>query len=658
MNIFEKLKTFFIGGARNLNDKRLFYNLSLIAVFAWVGLGADGLSSSSYGPQEAFYALQGHPYLGILIGIATAITVMVIGTSYSQIVELFPMGGGGYIVASKLLSPNVGMVSGCALLIDYVLTIVVSVSSGADAVFSFLPAEWYPYRLSFAVALLFVLIILNLRGVKESVLILAPIFIVFVITHIFAILYALITHMGDMSGVVRATAADINITRSQIGLIGLAVLLLKAYSMGAGTYTGIEAVSNSMSILRDPKVKTAKTTMNYMMISLSICAMGLMVAYALYRVNFQEGKTLNAVLYETMTANWGKGLSGSFVLIIMISEAALLFVAAQTGFLGGPRVLANMANDRWFPTRFNMLSDRFVTQNGVILMGGASLILMLLTKGSVRLLVVFYSINVFITFVLSQLGMIKHWWNSRRKLKGWFKKYLINLIGFVMTVFILLSIIIIKFHQGGWITLCITTLLVLLAFGIKKHYLNTKKLLHRLNDLVSVVNATIEKAGNKIKKPRIKYNTKDKTAVLLVNGFNGLGLHTLFNIFKLFGDVYKNFIFVSIGVVDAANFKGTEEFEKLQNDIKKDLDKYVKYINASGYHAEGIQAMGTDVIAEIDKIAPEVLKKYPKSIFFGGQLVFPKEVIIARWLHNYTVFAIQKQLYYKGIPFIILPIRV
>src|SRR3989338_2810724 len=173
---FRKIKDVLIGKARDLQDPQLFHKISLIAFFAWVGLGSDGLSSSCYGPEEAFLALGTHFSLGIFVALITAITILVISSSYSQIIELFPHGGGGYLVASKLLSPSVGMVSGCALLIDYVLTITISIASGADALFSFLPPAWQPYKIYFAVFGVVILMIMNMRGVKESVIPLVPVF--------------------------------------------------------------------------------------------------------------------------------------------------------------------------------------------------------------------------------------------------------------------------------------------------------------------------------------------------------------------------------------------------------------------------------------------------------------------------------------------------
>lgn len=661
MPVLRRIKNLVIGGSRNPQDSGIFHKISLIAFFAWIGLGADGLSSSCYGPQEAFLALNGHIYLSIFVVLATVLTIFIISSSYSQIVELFPHGGGGYLVASKLLSPTVGMVSGCALLIDYVLTITVSVASGADAIFSLLPMQWHSYRLIFAIIVLLVLTLLNMRGVKESILFLMPIFLTFVLTHIFIIIYAFSKQMPALSGVIVSTKSDMGNTVSQVGIFGMLFLIMRAYTMGAGTYTGIEAVSNGIPVLRDPKVQTAKHTMRYMAISLAFMVLGLMLAYVIYNVTPEAGKTLNAILFTRATQGWNSNLSHILILIALISEAALLFVAAQTGFIDGPRVLGNMAVDRWFPTRFSMLSDRLVTQNGVFIMSGLSLILMIMSRGSVRFLIVLYSINVFITFSLSQFGMVRHWWNYRKKVKKWFRRLSVNGIGLILTSLVLVSMIVFKFNEGGWITLLITGGLVVLAIAIRRHYHKTILLLHRLNSLVGAVESS---DGNILPEAEVhhgqppKFDTKAKTAVLVVNGFNGMGLHTLFGIMRLFGGAFKNFIFVEIGVVDAGNFKGAQELDNLEVNITCDVKRYVDFMHKNGFYAEGICNVGVDVVEEIDKASIGILKRFPNAVFFGGQLIFPKDSFVLRFLHNYTVFALQKRLYRQGVPFVILPIRV
>jgi amino acid transporter len=659
-SLTKRIKTLVFGGKHDIEDHSIFHKLSLIAFFAWVGLGADGLSSSCYGPEETFLALGTHLHLSVFVALMSGITVLVIATSYAQIIELFPTGGGGYLVASKLLSPAAGMVSGSALLIDYVLTITISVASGADAMFSFLPTALLGYKLPFAVAGVMLLTLMNLRGVKESVLPLVPIFLTFVVTHAFIIAYAVLSNAGHFGELVETTRAEVARSRTELGMGGMLFLLLRAYSMGAGTYTGIEAVSNGLPILRDPKVQTGKRTMRYMAVSLATVVMGLIVAYLLYGARPQEGKTLNAVLFDGMTRGWGPS-GTAFVLVTLISEAALLFIAAQAGFLDGPRVLSNMALDRWFPTKFSMLSDRLVTQKGILMMGGAALVTMVLTGGSVKYLVVLYSINVFITFFLSQLGMVRHWWQVRGRETHWEKKLVINGVGMTLTFFILASVIVLKFHDGGWITLLLTGGLIIVALLTKRHYRNTYQLLHRLDELVAVAESACPidaEAARSEQERGVKYDPQDKTAVLLVNGFNGLGLHTLFSVIRLFGGMFRNFVFVQVGVVDAGNFKGAEEVENMKRQVRNDLDRYVRYMRCHGYYAAGYASFGTDVVDEVERIMPEIQERFPNAILFGGQLVFPKATVLSNVFHNYTIFAVQRRFYSKGVPLVVLPIRV
>ncbi|MCE5186266.1 MAG: APC family permease [Planctomycetaceae bacterium] len=650
-SLASRAKELLIGEAKNPHDRMIFHHMSLIAFFAWVGLGTDGLSSSCYGPEEAFLALGGHTHLILFVALATIITVFLVSSSYSQIIELFPAGGGGYLVASKLLSPGMGMVSGCALLIDYVLTITLSVASGADAIFSFLPKEWISFKLGFAVFGLIVLTVMNLRGVKESVGPIIPIFLTFIVTHFIMIAYTVFGHLPELPAVLKSTQSEIISTHSQLGLWGMIFLIMKAYSMGAGTFTGIEAVSNGISILREPRVRTGKRTMHYMAYSLSITVVGLMIGYLLFGVQHVPGKTLNAALFETITQGWGKP-GVVFVLITLLSEAILLFVAAQTGFIDGPRVLSNMAMDRWFPAKFATLSDRLVTQNGILLMGGAALVLMVFAKGSVKFLVVLYSINVFVTFCMSQASMVKHWWQDRQP--GWIRKIILSGSGFALCLLILICVILMKFDEGGWITLLITGMLVIAAIYIKRHYNDTARQLKQLDRDMKIERfVTVDEAPVK----PVAYDPQSKTAVLLVNGFNGLGLHSLLYINRLFGKEFRNFVFLQVGVIDAGTFKDPDEIERFEEKTQREVELYAKFMQRQEAYAEAMSFTGLEVVHEILKRVPQIVQKYPNAVFFGGQIVFKNDSFWNRRLHNYTVFALQKTFYRQGIPFIILPIR-
>src|SRR5580693_7569482 len=220
MDIFNLAKDVFIGRARNLSDKKVFHSMSLVALLAWVGLGADGLSSSCYGPEAAFTALKGHTHLSLFVAAASILTIVIICLSYSQIIEVFPSGGGGYLVASKLLSPTVGVVSGCALIGDYILTIAISVASGTDALFSMLPVEWQVWKLKFSIGILIFLTFLNLRGAKESVVLWVPIFFVFIATYTFGIIWAIWAHFGDLPDIAHGTITDVKSDCAEVGLFG------------------------------------------------------------------------------------------------------------------------------------------------------------------------------------------------------------------------------------------------------------------------------------------------------------------------------------------------------------------------------------------------------------------------------------------------------
>jgi amino acid transporter len=659
--LLSRLKGIILGGAKDIKDPGVFHKLSLIAFFAWIGLGADGLSSANYGPEESFLSLGANGHLGLFVALATAITVIVISSSYSQIAELFPRGGGGYTVATKLLSPALGMISGCALLIDFVLTITISFASGADAIFSFLPVAWLRYKLLVAVLGVCLLMVMNLRGIRESVMPLVPIFLLFLVTHTFAVLYALLTHVHSIGDVAQTTIAQARGARSALGGFGVFLLLMRAYSMGAGTYTGIEAVSNGMSILREPRVQTAKKTMRYMAASLAFMAAGLMIGYLLFGVTKVPGRTLNATLMERIASGWG--IAGeAFVFFTLLSEAALLFVAAQAGFLGGPAVLSNMSLDRWLPGQFSLLSERLVIKNGILLLGGGSLVLMLATRGSVNFLVVLYAINVFITFCLSQAGMVRHWWKERGTVGAWKRKFLINGIGLLLTSFILVSQVALKFQTGGWITLLITGSLVAVAVTIRRFYHQAGRSLSRLDHLMATAAESdvralaVESRGKR--KPQPKLDQKGKTAVILVSGFNGTGLHTLFSIRRVFGDTFRNWFFIQAGIIDADRFKGAEDMEKLRRQVEEGLEKYVTFMRTEGYYAEGFAAIGTDVSDEICDLARRIFRKHPGAVFFGGQIVFPEESILTRLLFNHTAFAVQRRLHRDGIPFVIMPVPV
>ena len=650
----ERLKRLLLGAPRNIFDPRTYHNISLVALLAWVGLGADGLSSSAYGPDEAFRALGEHAYLAVGLTLATALTVFIISYAYSRTIEHFPYGGGGYVVASRLLGPQFGVISGSALLVDYILTISVSIAGGADQVFSVLPPEAARWKLMAEAVVIGILVVLNLRGVKESVTVLTPIFALFLLTHAVLIVGGIGSHLSVVPQVAGEVRTHFQSGLATLGLWGMLALFMRAYAMGGGTYTGIEAVSNGLSIMREPKIETGKKTMLYMAISLAATAGGIMLCYLLFHATPEPGKTMNAVLLDRFAGSWqlfGLPTGHLFVVLTLAAEAGLLFVAAQAGFIDGPRVMSNMALDSWLPHRFAQLSDRLTAQNGVLLIGAAALGTLFYTRGNITALVTMYSINVFLTFSLTQLGMSRFWIRKRKKLPDWKRSLLVHLIVLCLCASILTVVIIEKFAQGAWMTLVITSLLVAFCFWVRRHYERVKTSLKQLEE-------TIGEGTPHSAEPPPSLNRKLPTAVLLVGRYDGLGIHGLLSIEQLFPRHYKNFIFVSIGVIDAAAMKGVEEVEHIRERTEQNLRRYVALARSLGLAAESRMSVGIEVLDEAERVCAEISNEFPKAMFFANKLIFQEERWFQRLLHNETAYQLQRRLQFAGLHSMVLPVRV
>src|SRR6185295_7365900 len=559
---------------------------SLVAFLAWVGLGADGLSSSCYGPSEAFHHLGTHRHLAIFLAIATIFTVFVISACYSHIIEAFPSGGGGYLVASKLLGRPVGVISGCALVVDYILTVTVSIAAAGDALLGLAGPEWAAWKLPLETGAIVVLVLLNLRGVKESVTVLLPIFLLFLATHAVLIAGSIALHVSSLGTVAQdiATEVQADLASPSMGIFGTIGLLLYAYSLGAGTYTGIEAVSNSMPVMREPRVATAQRTMIYMATSLAVTAGGLMLAYLLLKLALPEGATItmNQLLSEKFVT--GLGISPwagrTFVLVTMLSEGALLVVAAQAGFIDGPRVLANMSHDSYVPHRFGSLSDRLAAHNGILLIGGAALLALWGTGGNITTLVSMYSINVFLTFSLSMIGMCRFWLKQKPSTPLRMRRLVLFGFGAVMCLCILGVTVYFKLFEGGLVTVGVTTLFVIVCFLIHWYYRAVSRSLEGLTSTLGAIEVNQE--------PNLLPPKPDlPTAIVLVGGYSGLGVHTLLGALQKVPGHFKNVIFISVGVVDSGNFKGADAVDDLRNYTSSSLQKYVDLARRMGLPSRG-----------------------------------------------------------------------
>jgi amino acid transporter len=637
----KKIEELIFGKAKDPNDPSVHHGLRLVAFLAWVGLGADGLSSACYGPEATFRALGDYRYLAPYLVLAIVITVSVLSAAYSSTIAAFPSGGGGYTVASATLGRYAGMICGCALVIDYVLTVAISVAAGADALFSFIDPKWGEWKYLAVIAGVVFLMILNFRGVKDSVIVLLPIFLLFLLTHAVLILLAVFKPTG-------APVLPPSGTVTTLGTFAMVKILLTAYSHGAGTYTGIEAISNSLSILREPRVQTARRAMLYMAVSLALVAGGLLLGYLHMTVSSVEGKTFNAVLAERV---FGYGPGGQIlVAVTLFAEATLLVCAAQAGFIDGPRVLASMAVDSWVPRRFSRLSDRLVVANGIFLIGAGGLAAILVTRGKVEQLVIIYSFSVFVTFLLSQSGMVRYWFTHPGQ------KGVLRGIVSVLAALLSATILVALFRAEGWqyAAYALGAILALAVFCgmVRNHYASVFQRLQRLNPIVQAAEAD---PYHREAKP---WDKSSPTAVFLVSGYNGAGLHTLMGVQRIFPDYFKQMVFISVGQVDFDRFKGQNEVDHLKSTVEEGLKKYKTLAEKWGFAAEYRVGMGVDLIDELEELSVQVGKDYSRVVYFAGDLVFTMPSIITRLLHARTGEELQRRFRERGLPLIVMPIRI
>lgn len=647
-NLATRARRLVFGRAKNLHDRRIFHQLALIPFLAWVGMGADGLSSTAYGPEEAFKALgEGRSYVALALAAAIAGTVLLLSAAYSVLIEAFPSGG-GYVVATRMLGRRAGLVSGCALLVDYVLTIAVSTAAAGKALFALAPPEWQGWMLPADLVAIVLLTILNVRGVRESVLVLTPVFIVFVLSHLVLIGAGITLHLPQAIDTARSVAGDFSTDLSAIGLGAMLMLFFKAYSMSAGTYTGIEAVSTGVPLMREPKVPHAQRTMVYLATSLSICAAGLIVCYLLWGVAPAEGKTMNASLAERVAEHLPGG--GILVWTTLASSAFLLVTATQAGFMGGPRTLANLAIDSWIPRRFAALSERLTTGNGVALMGSAAFLALWLTGGDISTMVAVYAINVFLTFTLTMAGMLRFWWEKRgerrrRRCLALFGAGLLvcaTILGFTCWQY--------RHGTGPW-AVAATGFLVALCLLIHAHYQSVSAGLRKLY-------MTLENIPCPVREPPGAIDAAKPTAVVLVSQYGGIGIHTVLNVFRSFPDHFKGVVFVSVGVVDSGAFKGEDSIAALRAQTEGSLLRYVELAHGLGLPATSRFSIGTDPVDEATRLCLQAARDFPRATFFAGKVIFGRP----RWyhwlLHNDAALAIQRRLQLAGRTVVVMPARI
>jgi len=642
----------FGGSAHDAFDPATRQRLGLVTLLAWAGFGANGLSSACYGPEKAFLALGEHTELAPALALVTMLTVFLVAAAHAQLIKLFPSGGGSYRIAKELLGPNFGLVSGAALLIDYVLAVVVSVVSGTDAIFSVFPPGAQAYKLYLECGLTTGLILLNLRGMRESIALLLPIMIGFLLLHGSLIIYGIVMQSHHLVHAVSDSAQHAYTLSQTTGIGFTAAIFLRAYAFGGSTYTGVDAVSNNVHLLAEPRIRTGTRTSFYVALSLALTAGGLIFLYSLWPSHLSTSRTLNAVVFDAVIQQLPlpPGTADSLLWLTLAFEGGLLLVAANSIFIFAPSLLGYMASDSWLPHRFRNLSSQLVRRNGIYFVGICALVLLVLTGGDVKSLLILFSINVFLSLAISKMGLCRYWWKNRAENRLWPLRITLAAVSFAITAGILVLTLAGKFLDGGWVTCCLTLCVIGVCIAIKRHYSWVKV---KRKEMDAIFHAVVEACEHA---QPIAADNSLPTAIFFVTEHLGSAMHELLWVHRLFPDRFRNVVFVSVLEVDAKALGASDVRAATEEKVEKTLRALEGFCHANGIGTERFISHGTDPVEELHKLTLRVVGEYTDSVCFASKFILPVNRWITEWLHNQTTTTLQHRLHLQAIPLVILAI--
>lgn len=456
------LKRFLVGEPLS-NEQQQHQRLS--NVIALAVFSSDALSSVAYATEAILFVLvlagAGALSLSIPISLGIVVLLAIVGVSYRQTIHAYPNGGGAYIVSRENLGEYAGLVAAASLLIDYVLTVAVSISAGVAAITS-LAINWglpqlADYRVDIALICIAVVTLVNLRGVKESGVIFAVPTYAFIIGMV-ALVGIGITKVA-LAGATPVAPREIAPPEHAITLF----FLLQAFSAGCTAMTGVEAISNGVPAFKRPEAKNAARTLTAMIVILGAMFLGTSVLAYYYGAAPHEGG-------ETVVSQIAREVIGTGPAYgaLQLATALILVLAANTAYADFPRLASLLSADRFLPRQFSSRGDRLVYSNGIIALGLCAALLVLLFDAREQLMLPLYAIGVFISFTLSQAGMVRHWLKTRES--GWRRSIWLNGIGAILTAVVLCVIVATRFTHGAWIVLLLMPVLVLAFRAVHQHY--------------------------------------------------------------------------------------------------------------------------------------------------------------------------------------------
>lgn len=625
----------------------------LAALWAWAGLGANGLSAACYGPEKSYMALGDHAALGPLLALITAASVALIALAYRQMIEIFPHGVGSYRATTELLGPGLGLMSGAASLIDHVLAIAVSIASGADALFSLFPGHAAAPKLVAELGLAVGLVVLNLRGVDVAIRVLFPAVLAFLAVHVALIVAGVGLKAPDVGAQFSGALTGTWDAGTHEGWVFLAALLVRAYGLGGSTYSGVEAISNNVNLLAEPRAKTVGTTLLYTAISLALTAGGLILLYSLWQLAPAHGMTLNATVFAQIIAQLGftPGQGRALLYLTLALEAGILFAAANSVLIFAPSLLASMASDSWLPHQFRNLSMNLVRQNGVLVIGAFAVAILYATSGNLETLVVFYSINVFISLALAKTGLARYWWRHPGPRRVRAARLAVAAAGLLVSLVILYVTLTERFYEGGWATLALTLVVMAACIRVRRHYRWVGRRRRELDEKFSLSEAELAASVP------LPLAPEAPSAVLLTTDHWGPTLHTLLWVQRLFPGHFRNVIFIGVVEFDARTMGAGEALTQRTEAMQQAMRQMEAFCARHGLGTSHAIGYGTDPVHELERLAREVMGKHADSVCFANRLILPPALRAGEWLHNQTSLAVQRRLHAAGLALMVVPIR-
>ena len=576
------------------NDEQSLSRFAALAL-----LSSDALSSVAYGTEQIVVVLMTLSAAAIWYSLPIAAVVLVLLASlifsYRQIIHAYPHGGGAYVVSSENLGKGAGLVSGGSLLVDYMLTVAVSVSAGAEAIASAIPAL-YSHRVLIAVAIVLLLMLMNLRGLRESAgFLVFPVYLFIAIMTVLIVvgLFKIATGMAP----IQATA--------QVGSFvpGISIaLLLRAFSSGSSSLTGVEAISNAVPFFKKPRAKNAAGTLAMMGIILAFFFTGITFLNYWFGIVPSEQVT---VLSQVGEAVFGNGI---MYYVMQFATALILAVAANTGFSAFPVLAYNLAKDKFLPHRYQDRGDRLGYSNGIITLALGSIVLLLIFQGSTERLIPLYSVGVFIPFTLSQTGMVKKWYSEGGP---WLRKSIANIIGALISFSIVVILFIYRLNDI-WPFFIIMPILIFVFYKIHQHYQNVAEQL-RLADEVELH----EYDGN--------------TVIVLVGNVTQVNIGAI-NYARSIGD-YVIAMHVSLD-------ENSEKEKEIQREFKEKFPDVRFSVVRSPYRS---------IVNPVARYVDRVSKK-SKTYNYTTTVLIPEFVPNKAWklsLHNQTALRLRLRLSYR-----------